>query len=95
MREKRITIESDYEKALRELDENIVTVVKNNPGISTYEVLQRQEARLKKCSGMAKEAIRQAFTRALANNLGETIQCLGKKKKVDGQYWEQLTIFKA
>jgi hypothetical protein len=111
MREKRITKENepekyielpflehsnDYAKCLNSFNENIPKVVKENPGISTKEVMDREMSRMRKYTGMAKESIRHAFTIALASNLGETIQCLGKTRKIEGRNYQQLTlIFKA
>lgn len=86
--------DNDYEKCLNSFAKNITKLVKDNPGITTYDVYQRELKRMRICKDKVTDSIKRAFTVALANNLGETIQCLGKSKKREGnQYYEQLSLF--
>jgi hypothetical protein len=91
--EKNLDYTNNYEKCVKEIEENIVKVVKDNPGITTYEVLQREMNRARSFSNKVHDSVRKAFTEALANNLGEEIKLAGKSKKIEGKYYQQLTIF--
>jgi hypothetical protein len=86
-------LESETEKAIREIEGNTEKALKNNPGISTYDVYEREKARIRKFTGMASEGIKTAFTIALGRRLGEEIEGNGKKK-IEGMYCQQLEIFK-
>jgi hypothetical protein len=86
---------NNYEACVAGIEKQIVEVVKENPNITTFAVLQRETKRLRTFVNMTDESIRKAFTEALGRRLGEEIQLTGNTRKIEGKYWEQLTLFKA
>lgn len=77
-------LSDDHEACLKEIEEKIIEVVRDNPNITAQAVYEREQ--LRRIRKGASTCIRKAFTQVLGTMLGssEHIRANGSRKESEG-----------